>query len=55
MPRKKRTRHGATQPEEARANEGLFLRMPPEKIARIRKLAAERGMKVNEYVSSLVP
>lgn len=55
MPRKKKTRHGATQPEDAREKKQLLLRMLPEKIERLRRLSDERGQSVSDYVSSLVP
>lgn len=55
MPRPKKTRHGATQPEDAREKKQLLLRMLPEEIARLRRLAAERGQSVSDYVSSLLP
>lgn len=55
MPRKpKKTRHGATQPEDAREKKQLLLRMLPEKIERLKARAAEAGQNVGDYVSSLV-
>lgn len=54
MPRKKPTRHGATQPEETRANKALLLRLPAPVIDRLRTAAAERQTSVSGLVQALV-
>lgn len=54
MPRRQRTRHHATQPEAARTNRPLLLRLPPEVIAHLRALAEERGTTVSAVVMAAV-
>jgi len=54
MPRRKKTRHGATQPEEARERKQLLLRLRPEVIDRLRQRAERAEQSVSDYVTSLV-
>lgn len=54
MPRRKKTRHGATQPEEERAARQVKLRLPPESIAQLRALAAMLGVTMSQAVILLL-
>ncbi len=54
MPRKKPTRHGATQPEEARKNQPLLLRLPPTVIESLRRRAEIRETTVSGLVMLLL-
>lgn len=54
MPRRRKTRHGATQPEETRDRAQLLLRLRPDTIALIRERATEREETISGYVERLV-
>jgi hypothetical protein len=54
MPRRKPTRHGATQPEEQRAARAVLLRLLPAVERELRRRARESGMSLSAVVSALV-
>jgi hypothetical protein len=57
MPRRhcpKKTRHGATQPEEARRAVQVLLRLPPETRSRLDELAGIWGMTRSATVGRLL-
>ena len=52
--RKKKTRHGATQPEHARKNAQVLLRLSPRVADILRDQANEQGIAVSGLVTELV-
>lgn len=52
--RKPKTRHGATQPEGARRNAQVLLRLSPAVRDELRARATSSGMTISAVVSALV-
>jgi hypothetical protein len=51
MPRKPKTRHGATQPEGERKNGQVLLRLGPEARARLDRLVSDRQSTKSDVVA----
>ena len=52
--RPKVTRHGATQPEGARENKQLLLRLPAARIRELRELSAEFDVSISGIVDAAI-